>query len=382
MATFKYFSLILVLSLSLNASSQKRIETKSINEKQEDLKNTLELAADWQIANFKAGTGHDRGLDAWTNATLYIGMFDLATITNDKKYVDWLYKCGEQNQWKVATQYMYHADAICVGQFYIRMYNKLHETKIIKSVKERADWIINNPPAAAENYRKWSWSDALFMAPPFYAQLTVLTGDSKYFKFMDQEFKTTYQLLYDKEECLFYRDKSYFSKREANGTKVFWGRGNAWVLAGLVNILKNLPKDSEFRPFYSNLYLEMIKRIVTLQNEDGFWHASLLDPQSYPAPESSATALITYALAYGINEGLLDYDLYGNKLIKSWTGLVSAVNMDGKLGWVQPIGADPKKVTSEMTDVFGVGAFLMAGVEVYKLTNKYKITESLPSHSH
>jgi len=373
MAIFKYFSLILVLFFSFNVSSQKRIDTESTKANQESLKRTLKLVADWQIANFKAGTGHDRGLDAWTNATLYIGMFDLATMTNDKKYFDWLYKCGEQNQWGVATQYMYHADAICVGQFYIRMYGKYNEEKIIKSAKERADWIINNPPGAEVNYRKWSWSDALFMAPPFYAQLAVLTGDASYFQFMDQEFKTTYRLLYDKKECLFYRDKSYFLKREANGEKVFWGRGNAWVLAGLVNILKTIPKDSEFRPFYSNLYSEMIKRIVTLQNQDGFWHASLLDPNSYPAPESSATGLITYALAYGINEGILDYDVYGSKLVKSWTGLVSAVNNKGKLGWVQPIGADPKKVTSEMTDVFGVGAFLMAGVEVNKLAGKYKI---------
>ena len=49
--------------------------------------------------------------------------------------------------------------------------------------------------------------------------------------------------LYDKEEHLFYRDHRYFAKREANGKKVFWGRGNGWVLGGLVEILQALPKD-------------------------------------------------------------------------------------------------------------------------------------------
>lgn len=365
----RYFLLILVFGISLNISANNKINSHILKEKRVSILKTLKLVADWQIANFKAGDGHDRGLVAWTNATLYMGMFDWATIANDNKYFDWLYQNGEQCQWKIATQYMYHADAICIGQFYLWMYKKFNEDEIIKSAKDRADWIIDNPPAATVHYQKWSWSDALFMAPPFYAQLTALTVNMKYLQFMDQEFKATYQILYDKNECLFYRDKSYFAKREANGQKVFWGRGNAWVLAGLVNILKALPKNSEVRPFYLNLYLEMSKRIVPLQSEDGFWHASLLDPTSFPSPESSATALITYALAYGVNEGLLDKKEYGRKLSKSWASLVSAIDKDGKLGWVQPIGADPKKVTSEMTDVYGVGAFLMAGVEIYKLDN-------------
>jgi unsaturated rhamnogalacturonyl hydrolase len=361
--------LVLVLFFSLNIAANKRLNSHILKEKRELILKTMKLVADWQIANFKPGVGHDRGLEAWTNATLYLGMYDWASIANDNNYFEWLYQCGEQSQWQVATQYMYHADAICVGQFYLKMYEKYHEEKIIKSAKERADWIINNPPTVNEHYRKWTWSDALFMAPPFYAQLSKQSNDSKYILFMNAEYEASFQLLFDSTECLFYRDKSYFAKRESNGQKVFWGRGNAWVLAGLVNILKSLPKTSEFRPFYLDLYLEMSHRIVSLQNEDGFWHASLLDPTSFPAPESSATALITYALAYGVNEGLLDYNVFAPKLRKSWLALMSVVDCNGKIGWVQPIGADPKKVTAEMTDVYGVGAFLMAGAEIYKINH-------------
>ncbi len=47
--------------------------------------------------------------------------------------------------------------------------------------------------------------------------------------------------------------------------------------------------------------------------------------------------------------------------------LVSAVFPNGKLVWVQPIGEDPKKVTADMTEVYGVGAFLLAGTEILKL---------------
>lgn len=107
--------------------------------------------------------------------------------------------------------------------------------------------------------------------------------------------------LYDWTNHLFFRDDSYFGKQEANGTKVFWGRGNGWVLAGIANILELLPKDSGLRPFYVQLFVELATQLSKLQDDQGFWHASLLDPDSYPSPETSSTALITYGLAYGLN---------------------------------------------------------------------------------
>ena len=48
--------------------------------------------------------------------------------------------------------------------------------------------------------------------------------------------------------------------------------------------------------------------------------------------------------------------------------LVEAVSLDGKLGWVQSIGEDTKKVTAEMTEVDGIGACLLAGSEMIQLT--------------
>ena len=62
-----------------------------------------------------------------------------------------------------------------------------------------------------------------------------------------------------------------------------------------------------------------------------------------------------------------DKDTFLPGLVKGWNAQVSAVDADGKLGYVQPIGADPKKVTRDMTEVYGVGAFLMGGCEIYKM---------------
>ena len=47
--------------------------------------------------------------------------------------------------------------------------------------------------------------------------------------------------------------------------------------------------------------------------------------------------------------------------------MVSHVIRDGMLGYVQPIGAEPGEAYPDKTEVYGVGAFLSAGSEVYKL---------------
>ncbi len=162
--------------------------------------------------------------------------------------------------------------------------------------------------------------------------------------FADSEFRATYNHLYDKDEDLFYRDSRYIGQKEANGKKIFWGRGNGWVIGGLAEILKTLPaEDTEFRPFYLELYKEMSERLAGLQGKDGYWHASLLDPDSYPSPETSATGFIVYGLAYGINQGYLPADKYLPVVKKGWEALTRAVETNGKLGWVQPVGADPKR---------------------------------------
>jgi unsaturated rhamnogalacturonyl hydrolase len=97
------------------------------------------------------------------------------------------------------------------------------------------------------------------------------------------------------------------------------------------------------------------------------WRSSLLDPASYPLQETSGSGFHTFALAWGINRGLLDPAVYEPAVRKAWQALVGCVTPDGKLEHVQPIGADPKKFDPTHSDVYGIGAFLLAGSELYRL---------------
>jgi len=365
---FKSFLLLIIVFFCLPVKAQETVSKDKI----------LSIScrvADWQISSFK--DSYPKDPMGWIAGTLYLGMFNREQLSGNTKYETWLRKVFDHQGWQAGRQ-KYHADYICVAQTYLDFYNKYKEEKMVIPTLACTDWVIEHPPVGPMDFYvdkkiysdRWTWCDALFMAPSVYTRLYAITGQKKYIKFANKEYKATYNHLFDKNECLFYRDNRFIGKTEPNGKKVFWGRGNGWVIGGLCEILKSLPaKDKKDRKFYSGLLIKMSEKLASLQDKNGFWHASLLDPDSYPSPETSATGFNVYGIAYGINEGYLSKEKYLPIVIKGWNALCSAVHVDGKLGYVQPVGDSPRNVTDETTELYGVGAFLLAACEVYKLAN-------------
>jgi len=332
-----------------------------------DIRNAMARVADWQLAY---SSRHD--LRGWVQAALYAGMAAWGEASKDGKYLNALRAMGRGNAWRLGSR-PYHADDHSVGWTYLALHARDRDPRMLGPLLDRFDWILANPAGTVLDWNtprvtdRWSWCDALFMSPPVWTRLFSVTGDRKYLSFMDAEWWATTEFLFDRHEHLFFRDSRYFDKREKNGRKVFWSRGNGWVIAGLARTLQFLPHDHASRPRYEALCKEMAGKLAAIQPDDGLWRASLLDPTSFPAPETSGTGFFCFALAWGINERLLDRKTYLPVVQRAWTGLVRAVHPDGMLGWVQPIGADPRAVTEVMTELYGVGAFLLAGTEVHKL---------------
>ncbi len=337
--------------------------------KDSHIKKTITKALEWQLKNPK------HKLTDWTNGAFYAGVFAAYETTGSKKIWKALYEMGEANEWKPGPR-LQHADDHAICQTYIDMYRISGEKKMITPFIETMDKFMATPYESKGIHKvTWWWCDALFMAPPAFVKLSITLGDDKYMKLNDKLFVECYDLLYNKEEDLYARDMNYKWDepeikviKEANGEKIFWSRGNGWVMGGLVRLLQELPKDYPTRDFYLQNYKEMAARIVALQQADGLWRASLLDPDSFPGGESSGSGFNVYALAWGINNGILDKATYLPAVEKAWVGLNGLIQPDGHVGWCQPIGADPKKnFNAESWEVYGTGAFLLAGSEVIKL---------------
>ena len=313
----------------------------------------------------------------WVSGVLYNGLFDWAEITDKKEYFDFMKRIFSRYYCQLGNR-MYHGDDLCVGQVYLDMYAKYKQEKMWIPTKARIDWIIENPPIGNIDITKgvsdrWWWCDALYMAPAIFTRLYTLTGDKKYLKFAHKEYLDCYEHLYDKDEHLFFRDGKYLNAKDEKGGKVFWSRGNGWVLGGLAEVLKYLPEeDKKYRPFYEQLLQEMSEKIASLQREDGYWRTNLLNADIYPMPETSGTGLFTYAIMYGINQGILPADKYLPIVRKGWDAMVKAVNTEGKVGWTQMVAQKPGKVVKKDTRAYSVGSLLMIASELYRYLDNNK----------
>ncbi len=360
---------IFISTLSLTLSAQK---TPQVN----DIYKTMKKVADWQIHELDTKPWKFAPTD-WTNAALYTGMMSWAKMANDDKYLLWLKNIGEKLKWQGGPD-RFFADDYCVGQTYSELFMLYKDSAMIKPMMSIGDDLINQPHTESLLWnfdgglhnREWAWCDALYMGPPMLAYLSTATQEKKYLQIADKLWWRSAHYLYDPSEQLFFRDSRFFDKKEKNGTKVFWSRGNGWVIAGIARILDNMPANYPTRKGYERIFKDMAKRIAGIQQPDGTWHASMLDPGSYPVKETSGTAFFTYAFAWGINNGLLSEKEYFPVIDKAWTALNGCLHEDGKLGFVQVPGAAPESVTFDDTEVYGVGAFLLAGTELVKMQFK------------
>jgi len=327
----------------------------------------MTASADWQLDHPSTHEPYD-----WTQAAFYTGVMAFTRLTDAPKYVDAMSAMSERNQWRPGLR-PGHADDYAVVATYARLYERSRDKRMLAPSLALFNFLASrkyDEPLLwgdAIETRELAWCDALFMGPPAMAAVSVVTGDRKYLDLANRLWWKTTDYLYDRDEHLYYRDSRYFDQREKNGRKVFWSRGNGWVIAGLARLLQDMPADYPERPRFVALFKEMADTVRVVQSPDGYWRSSLLDPESRPNPETSGTGFFTFALAWGINEGLLDRATYEPHVTRGWEALVRAVHPDGMLGWVQQIGAEPGSATFESTEVYGVGALLLAGSEMLRL---------------
>jgi rhamnogalacturonyl hydrolase YesR len=358
---WKVVSLIAVFGAAACASSPRplsdALERKAIVD-------VMTAAAEWQLAHPSKHPPYD-----WTQAPFYIGLNAFAPLSRDpERYLGAARRNGEENRWRPGLRPLC-ADDHAITQSYFHLYRIDKDKTTIEPALQTLSQMILYPfdeSLEFENWektwRQWTWCDALFMSPPALAMAANATGDRRYRDFMHKMWWKVTDYLYDKDEHLYYRDSRFF------GTKTFWSRGNGWVLAGLARVLQELPADDPQRARYVELFREMAPKIASLQAGDGYWRSNLLDPAGTPRPETSGTAFYIYALAWGVNEGLLDRATYEPVIRRGWSALVRAVHPNGMLGWVQRIGDQPGDTSASGTEIYGVGALLLAGSEVYQIS--------------
>lgn len=318
----------------------------------------------------------------WVAATFYVGASRLARVSDDRRTLRFLSAVADHYNYSVrgarSGKTMLNADDIAIGDLYEELYARRGQEGVLMPLRQRLDWQVPYLARAEDTPALvWWWADALYMAPPVFARMTAITGDPKYLSAADKEWRRTAARLWVEEEKLFLRDERFKDEnhRDADGDRIYWSRANGWVMGGLVRWLESVPVDFAGRAFYVDLFQKMAGRIAGLQQEDGLWRASLLDPEAYPEAETSGSVFYVYALAWGINHGLLDRDTYLPHVLKGWAGLNRHVLANGLMGAAQKTGDQPVSTDHEDVGLYASGTYILAGLEVASLNDPVR---SLP----
>ncbi len=344
------------------------------------IERALRKVADWELE-----TNQPYFDQIWTSSALYTGYMALWRSTGDAKYHEAMLATAKKFDWKERSQHS-NADDDAIGQMYLELYldkqNDQKDKSWIQPTEDDLDSVIEwKTLTPGDTKIPWWWCDALFMAPPVWAKMYSATGEHKYIDYLDENFQKTYELLYNKQEHLYARDATYVGKTEPNGKPMFWSRGEGWVMAGIARTYDLLPANDPRKPFYATQLKEMATRVAGLQGTDSLWHAGLLDPDYYKLPEISGSAFFTFAMAWGIDHGLLDAKTFRPVVEKAWAGMLTHIYADGRLGCIQQTGAEPAFYRPTASYDYGIGAFLLAGSELRTMVGTFPPPRKAGKHA-
>lgn len=368
------FSFLLGMLFSLQSQT---LPTKQVVLEKMKLANSYFMTK-WPDPTKTIVTNKTRPSNLWTRGTYYEGLMQLYYLTQEAPLLKYAVDWGTFHQWQptytgfTPTRI---ADNQCCGQTYLELYQIDPKPERIATMQTSIDLMVNSTKV-----NDWWWIDALHMAMPVFTKFGIIKNDNKYYEKMYNLYNYTKKLakgvgLYNEADSLWYRDSVYLPpKKSPNGLPVYWSRGNGWVFAALARTLDVMPSNAPHRDEYITTFKQMAGKLISIQRTDGFWNCNLGDPNDYGGKETSGTVFFTYGLAWGINNNLLDSATFYPHVAKGWNGLVKdALHTDGKLGYVQSAGSKPADGQplsyTKMPDFedFGLGGFLLAGSEVFRL---------------
>ena len=330
----------------------------------------------------------------WDNAAYHTGNMEVYNLLKDQQMLDYSIRWAEHNQWKGATEsdpakwkyknYGEGQDYVLFGDWQIcfQTYIDLFQLDVRGKGQEVREYMVARAKevmgyeADSKVHDYWWWADALYMVMPVMTKMYKLTGDEKYLRKLYDNILYSDSIMLDRETGLYFRDGKYVypkHKTEA-GKKDFWARGDGWVLAGLAKVLQDMPETYVRQPFFVEKYTNLARGVKKLQQPQGHWTRSMMDPKQAPGYETSGTAFFCYGLLWGVNNGYLSKKEFAPTIEKAWNYLTTiALQEDGKIGYVQPIGerAIPGQTVDANSQAnFGVGAFLLAACEYVKYISR------------
>jgi unsaturated rhamnogalacturonyl hydrolase len=210
----------------------------------------------------------------------------------------------------------HHVDDEIFGVVPLEIAIQTKDPKYLAFGKSFADSQWNHPLPDGLSDETRYWIDDMYMLTMLQLEAYRATGDKKY---LDR----------DAKEMVAYLDKL----QQPNGlfyhapdVKYFWGRGDGWVAAGMAEMLRTLPENHPDRARIMKGYKLMMSALLKYQGKDGMWRELIDKDDAWP--ESSSSAMFSFAMITGVKHGWLDAKTYGPAARKSWIAVVGYVDQN------------------------------------------------------
>ncbi len=331
----------------------------------------------------------------YVNGVLTVGMLRMSEVLKDPKYKDYSRKNFSfifdnlayfKKQFDAGTTNVEYRPVFRIGSLddcgsmsagLLDVYAADKRGDYLEYLTRVGDYIMNKQvkfpdgTLARNNPRKMTlWADDLYMSVPYLARMGKLTGDTKYFDFAIQQVENFNRYIYDSTTGLYFH--AFYNDENMNGV-ARWGRCNGWVAVAQAELLNNLPVNHPKRGTLIRLLLRQIAGFSRYQDPSGLWHQVLDRPDSYL--ESSVTAMFVYTVAKAVNEKWIS-PRFISIAQNGWDALVKKVSPDGQVADIcigTSIEEDIRYYYTRpvaLNDTHGLGAFLMAGAEMLRASDK------------
>jgi unsaturated rhamnogalacturonyl hydrolase len=293
----------------------------------------------------------------------------------------------------------YNLDSIKSGTLLLSLYRETKEKKYDTAAHLLMKQLETQPRTSEGGfwhkkiYPYQMWLDGIYMGSPFYAQFSQMFNQPRGFEDVANQIVWIESHTRDPKTGLLYhgwdeRRAQEWADQKTGCSKSFWGRAMGWYVMGVADVLDFLPETHPRRGTLIGIFQRTLRAVAKYQDdESGLWY-QVVDQGKRTGNylEASASSMFVCALAKGIRKNYLGkeflpvvqkgYEGIIRRLIKvDPNGVIHLTQICsvGGLGGPSHRNGTFEYYMSEpvvMDDLKGVGAFILASVEMEQLQGK------------